>query len=143
MAPVSFFRAGQRLLSQSSSCIAAMLYLSTAIRYYLYRPAADMRKGFDSLSGLVTSHMNQQVLSGAVFIFLNRSRMHIKLLCWEGDGFALYYKRLEQGTYELPVSEGDAASITITYQQLQFMLQGVALQNIQYRKRYHKTASGY
>lgn len=119
-----------------------MIYLSAAIRYYLYHSATDMRKGFDSLSGLVSSHMNQPVLSGSVFIFLNRSRTHIKLLCWEGDGFALYYKRLEQGTYELPVSAGGAASMPITHQQLQFMLQGVVLQNIQYRKRYHKTPSG-
>jgi hypothetical protein len=120
-----------------------MLHLSAAIRYYLYRPAADMRKGFDSLSGIVSSHMNQPVLSGSVFIFLNRSRTHIKLLCWEGDGFALYYKRLEQGTYELPVSVDDVTSMSISHQQLQFMLQGVALQNIQYRKRYHKTPLTY
>lgn len=121
----------------------AMLHLSPAVRYYLYRAPADMRKGFDSLSGIVSSQMNQQVLTASVFIFVNRSRTHIKLLCWESDGFALYYKRLEQGTYELPMCTGDAASMTITHQQLQFMLQGVALQNIQYRKRYNKIPAGY
>jgi transposase len=116
-----------------------MLHLSSTVRYYLYRCPADMRKGFDSLSGIVTSGMNQQVLDGSIFIFLNRNRTHIKLLLWEGDGFSLYYKRLEQGTYELPLDNTGAASMNITYQQLQFMLQGVALQKIEYRKRYVKT----
>ncbi len=115
-----------------------MLYLPSTIRYYLYRAPADMRKGFDSLSGIVSSQMHQQVLDGSIFIFLNRNRTHIKLLLWEGDGFALYYKRLEQGTYELPLCNGITTSLSITYQQLQFMLQGVALQKIEYRKRYKK-----
>ena len=68
-----------------------MLHLPSTIRYYLYRSPANMRKGLDSLSGIVTSQMNQQVLDGSIFIFLNRNRTHIKLLLWEGDGFSLYY----------------------------------------------------
>lgn len=116
-----------------------MLHLPSTIRYYLYRAPADMRKGFDSLSGIVSSQMNQQVLDGSIFIFLNRNRTHIKLLLWEGDGFALYYKRLEQGTYELPLSDTNTTAESITYQQLQFMLQGVALQKIEYRKRYARS----
>jgi transposase len=99
-----------------------------------------MRKGFDNLSGIVSSQMERQVLDGSVFIFLNRSRTHIKLLHWEGDGFALYYKRLERGTYELPVHDTGGASLHVSYQQLQFMLQGVALKKIEYRKRYQRTA---
>lgn len=117
-----------------------MLHLSAAVKYFLYSRPADMRKGFDSLSGIVSSHMQSQVLNGSVFIFINRSRTHIKLLHWEGDGFGLYYKRLERGTYELPVHDGTSASLEVTYQQLQFMLQGIALKKIEYRKRYQKTA---
>ena len=113
-----------------------MLHLSSTIQYFLYRSPADMRKGFDSLSGIVSLQMNQQVLDGSIFIFLNRNRTHVKLLLWEGDGFALYYKRLEQGTYELPLADADTTTLNLTYQQLQFMLQGVALQKIEYRKRY-------
>lgn len=113
-----------------------MLHLASTLRYYLYQAPADMRKGFDSLSGIVSAQMNQQVLDGSIFIFLNRKRTHIKLLLWEGDGFALYYKRLEQGTYELPLTGTDATSMGITYQQLQFILQGVALQKIEFRRRY-------
>ena len=120
-----------------------MLHLSTTVRYYLYRSAADMRKGFDSLAGIVSSQMQCNACSGDIFIFLNRNRTHLKLLLWEGDGFSLYYKRLEQGTYELPVCSSADTRIPITAQQLQFILQGVVLGKIVYRKRYEKKASGY
>ena len=120
-----------------------MLHLSSSIRYYLYRLPADMLKGFDSLSGLVTSCMQYNACSGDIFIFLNKHRTHIKLLLWEGDGFALYYKRLEQGTYELPVCNDSDSSMHITQQQLQFILQGVSLGKIEYRKRYKKKVLSY
>lgn len=95
-----------------------------------------MRKGFDSLSGLVTSSMQMNVLSGSVFIFLNKKHNQVKLLLWEGDGFALYYKRLEKGTYELPLSDDKNDSLIISSQQLQLILQGISLKSIQRRKRY-------
>lgn len=120
-----------------------MLHLSCSIRYYLYRSPADMRKGFDSLAGIVTSGMQHNACSGDIFIFLNRNRTHIKLLLWEGDGFSVYYKRLEQGTYELPLCSSSDAKMAITAQQLQFILQGVALAKIEYRKRYKKTDLSY
>ena len=94
-----------------------------------------MRKGFDSLSGLVTSCMQLGVLSGSVFIFLNKKHNQVKLLLWEGDGFALYYKRLEKGTFELPPGD-DKESLSISSQQLQFILQGISLKSIRRRKRY-------
>ena len=99
-----------------------------------------MRKGFDSLSGLVSSQMKGDVLSGAVFIFLNKKHNQVKLLLWEGDGFALYYKRLEKGTYELPVCTPDTPSLSITNEQLQLILQGICLRSVQHRKRYKHPA---
>ena len=112
-----------------------MLHLSAACNYYLYRGSTDMRKGFDSLSGLVSSQMQLNVLSGSVFIFLNKKHNQVKLLLWEGDGFALYYKRLEKGTFELPPGD-DKESLSISSQQLQFILQGISLKSIRRRKRY-------
>src|SRR5215210_1029306 len=117
-----------------------MLHLSPAVQYYLYTGITDMRKGFDSLCGIVSSQMNLNALSGAIFIFINRRRNQVKLLLWEGDGLSLYYKRLEQGTYELPSQSNEDSSTCLSHQQLQFILQGVALQKIQYRKRYKKVA---
>ena len=113
-----------------------MLHLSSACTYYLYQGNTDMRKGFDSLSGLVSAHMQLNALSGSVFILLNKKHNQVKLLLWEGDGFALYYKRLEQGTFELPVEEDKKGSFSISSEQLQFILQGIALKSIKRRKRY-------
>jgi transposase len=112
-----------------------MLALSDACRYFLYCPAADMRKSFYSLAAIVREQMQGDPLSGDIFIFLSRRRNHIKLLRWERDGFALYSKRLEQGTYELPVLEQEN-SFVITHQQLILILQGISLQQVRYRKRY-------
>jgi len=113
-----------------------MLHLSAACKYYLYYGDADMRKGFDSLSGIVSEQMKLSALSGSVFIFVNRRRNQLKLLLWEGDGFSLYHKRLEKGTYELPAQSDKAASLNITHQQLQFILQGISLKSVRHRKRY-------
>ncbi|SRR6266496_621014 len=63
-----------------------MLHLSPSCRYYLYAGNADMRKGFNSLSGMVSSQMQLNVLDGSVFIFMNKKHNQIKLLLWEGDG---------------------------------------------------------
>lgn len=115
-----------------------MLHLSPAVRYYLYTSHTDMRKGFDSLCGIISSQMALDALSGAVFIFINKKRNQVKLLLWEGDGLSLYYKRLERGTYERPSSAENTTSASLNYQQLQFILQGVALQKIRYRRRYQK-----
>ena len=117
-----------------------MLHLSSSCTYYLYNGNADMRKGFDSLYGLVSSQMHCDVLSGSIFIFINKKHNQVKLLLWEGDGLSLYHKRLEKGTYELPVAANASSPITISAQQLQFILQGVSLQKIHFRPRYKKTA---
>src|SRR5215216_4300445 len=113
-----------------------MLHLSFACRYYLYGGDTDMRKGFDSLSGIVSSQMNEDALSGSVFIFFNKKHNQVKLLLFEGDGFAMYYKRLEQGTYELPASNGKSHSLQVSSEQLQLILQGISLRSVRRRKRY-------
>ena len=99
-----------------------------------------MRKGFDSLCGIVTSQLKMDALSGSIFIFINKKRNQLKLLLWEGDGFSIYYKRLEKGTFEMPDAGNESPSALITAQQLQFILQGVSLQKIHFRKRYKKVA---
>jgi transposase len=99
-----------------------------------------MRKGFDSLSGIVTSALKMDVLSGAVFIFINKKHNQVKLLLWEGDGFAIYYKRLEKGTYEIPAVTKSNGEFSITQEALQHILQGVSLKSIRKRKRYQQMA---
>jgi transposase len=116
-----------------------MLHLSASCKYYLYRQPTDMRKGFDSLSGIVISELKMDVLNGAVFIFINKKHNQVKLLLWEGDGFALYYKRLEEGTYEMPATVKNHTEFSITHEALQHILQGVSLKSIRKRKRYQQT----
>lgn len=117
-----------------------MLHLSASCNYYLYCGHADMRKGFDSLNGIVKSRMALDALNGSVFIFLNRRRTRIKLLLWEGDGFSIYYKRLEKGTYELPANTGGSSALPMDARQLQFILQGVSLKKISFRTRLQRSA---
>jgi transposase len=100
-----------------------------------------MRKGFDSLCGIVSSRLKMDALSGCVFIFINKRRNQLKLLLWEGDGFALYYKRLEKGTFEIPANtQSDSLSLAVSAQQLQFIVQGISLEKVQFRKRYQRVA---
>jgi len=115
-----------------------MLHLSASCRYYLHRSATDMRKGFDSLCGIVSSQLQMNVLSGAVFIFINKKQTQVKLLLWEGDGLAVYYKRLEKGTYEVPLINKNDEDISISHEALQHILQGVSLRSVRKRKRYQQ-----
>lgn len=112
------------------------IVFSSSIRYYLHGGAVDMRKGFDSLSGLVTEHFQLSAMSGHVFIFINAHRNLIKLLHWQGDGFAIFHKRLERGTYELPKQNNHSKTIQLTHHQLQFILDGIVLSGIKKRRRY-------
>lgn len=112
--------------------------MSTSCRYFYYNGVADMRKGAYSLSGLVRGEMNQDVLSGDVFIFISRRGNKIKLLQWDGDGFALYEKGLERGTFERPVSEHNG-HFNMSAHQLHYILNGVVLKSIRYKKRYSHT----
>ena len=113
-----------------------MLQLSTATQYYWYNGVADMRKGFDSLCGMVSQYMGANVLDGGVFIFVNRRRNQIKLLTWEGDDLAIYHKRLEKGGYELPHLCVGNTCAQVDALQLQLILQGIVLQSVRKKRRF-------
>ena len=116
-----------------------MLSFSSTQRYFLYRPATDMRKGFAGLSGLVREYIDHELMSGDVFIFINRRRDRIKLLMWDVTGFALYYKQLERGTFELPNTDSNASS-ELRWSDLVMLLEGIEIKSIKRRKRYRKSA---
>lgn len=104
----------------------------------MYVPPADMRKGFDGLSGLVSGELNRDPLDGSVYIFINRRKDRIKLLLWDRTGMLLFYKRLEKGTFELPIVESLSGGLTLRWEVLIMMLEGYSLQGITSRKRYNK-----
>ena len=108
------------------------ILFSDRYRYFIYRSGCGMRKGYDGLSGIVRNEWKKDPLSGDVFIFLSKQRNKIKLLHWQKDGFIIYSKRLEKGTFELPKDN----SIEISAHQLQFILEGIYLSSIKKRMRY-------
>jgi transposase len=116
-----------------------MLLISEHQRYFVFTGVTDMRKGFDTLCGLVRAEMKMNPMSGDMYIFFNRSRTHVKILLWERDGFAIYFKRLERGTFELPSSNSSIAN-AISAQTLALILQGIVLSSVRRKKRYEHAA---
>ncbi len=115
-----------------------MLSLPTKVRVFLGTRATDMRKCFDGLHGLVLEVLRQDPQSGDLFVFLNRRRDRVKILLWEGDGLAIWYKRLESGTFALPAGSGD--SLTLTSAELSLLLSGIDLKQTKPRKRYRRAS---
>jgi transposase len=107
-----------------------------ASRYYLYREPTDIRKSFDGLCGLVSERLGQNPMSGDVFIFINRPRNRMKLLRWEPGGFVLFYKRLERGTFELPILPSGVHSQRIGYGELAMIITGISMKYAKKRRRF-------
>lgn len=115
-----------------------MISLPSSVQYFLFRHPADMRKGPDKLCGLVRDYIKKDPLSGSIFIFINRRGDQIKLLHWEGDGFAIYCKRLQEGMFELPAIHTTADSIRLNADELMMMLRGIVLTSVKKHKRYRR-----
>lgn len=118
-----------------------MFALTAQQHYFFYHLPTDMRKGFNGLSGLVRNELEKDPLSGDVFIFINRRRNRMKLLVWENSGFVLYYKILEQGTFELPTND-EGTSRQINWRDLVLILEGVVLSSVRKRKRFSLSKTG-
>jgi len=106
-----------------------------ASRVYLCTATADMRKGFDSLAALVKDFLGQDPLSGHLFLFVGRSRDRLKILYWDTDGFALWYKRLEEGTYRLPTARENQHGVELKASELAMLLEGIDLKSIRRMNR--------
>jgi len=116
--------------------------LSAAVRVFLCTRPTDLRKGFDGLSGLVREGFSQDPLSGHLFLFLNRRRDRIKILYFDRDGLAIWYKRLEVGSFQnLEPMRGAAqlagsAGVELSATDLALILNGIDLATARRRKRY-------
>ena len=121
-----------------------MLSLAHNTRIYVYRPAADLRKSFDGLTGLVRSAFQADPRDGSWFLFFNKRRDRLKVLAWEPDGFAIWYKRLEAGSFEalrgVETRGADADSLELDATELTLLLSGVSLATAQRRKRFAASA---
>ena len=108
-----------------------MLAPSDEAKVYLWTKATDMRCGFDRLVGLVQEQMGLQVLSGGIYVFVARARDRVKLLWWDRDGYALFYKRLEAGTFKITCKDG---AEELTGVDLKLLLSGMDIERIKLRK---------
>ena len=101
--------------------------LSAAVRVFLCTRPTDMRKSFDGLTGLVQECFGQDPLTGHLFLFLNRRRDRIKILYFDRDGLAIWYKRLEAGSFEMPRTAA-RDGVELQPAQLAMILSGIDLQ---------------
>ena len=115
---------------------------SLRVGVYLCTAPTDMRKGFDTLAALVREHLGRDPLSGDLFLFLSRGQDRLKALTWEADGFALFYKRLEAGTYRLPPHEPGIKGVTLKASELAMLLDGIDLQSVRRSPRYRREPGG-
>ena len=116
-----------------------MLSLASTLRIFLAVEPADMRKGFDGLSQLVRERIDQDPLSGHLFVFRNRRRDRVKILYWDRDGFALWYKRLEKGTFRFP--EAKDGRVEVTPAEMAAVLEGIDLSRARRLPRFALPAS--
>lgn len=117
-----------------------MIGLPDTTPILLYTEPVDFRKGFDGLTGIVTGSLGQSVTNGSLFLFVNRKRDRIKALWWETGGLTLWYRRLEQGTVELPKPQRDQSHLTIDSVELAMWIAGVSLSSAKKRRKRMKVA---
>lgn len=91
---------------------------------YAWREPVDMRKSFEGLIAVTKHVLEEDPLSGSVFLFRNRASNYVKLLVWDRTGYVLYAKKLERGKFKLFL---EAQKQIINEQQLSFLLDGIAL----------------
>jgi transposase len=116
-----------------------MIMLPSAVRIFLCTRSTDLRKSFDGLSGLVQECFDQELLTGHLFLFLNRRRDRLKILYFDRDGLAIWYKRLEVGSFQLP-EPVPRDGIELQPAQLAMLLSGIDLHTARQRKRFRRPA---
>lgn len=124
-----------------------MLSIPRTTRVFLATEPTDMRKGFDGLFALVENVIREDPFSGHLFVFRNRRRDRLKVLWWDTDGLAIFYKRLERGNYQFPTDSVVTKSGTtssrceIRSDELSLLLAGIDLGSVKRRRRYQRPVS--
>lgn len=111
-----------------------MFFPESSTKIWLYQAPTDMRKSFHGLAALVKNKLKENALSGDLFIFVNRRLTLMKILYFDRNGYCIWYKKLEQGTFQ--TLEKNEEKIPLDYTQLKLILEGIDLTSIQQRKRY-------
>jgi transposase len=118
-----------------------MLMATSSLRVFAHRDPTDMRKSFSGLVGLVETELGQQIESGDLFLFFNRRRDRVKVLYFVGDGLVIFYRMLEQGTFEVPAAtaaNSNTAGVELRLSDLTLILEGIELASVKRRKRWRR-----
>ena len=115
-----------------------MLSVPATVRIFLATSPTDMRKSFDGLQGLVEAVFEADLLSGHLFLFINRRRDRIKIMFWDRDGLIIWYKRLEAGTFQLPTMAKGQQTVELEATRLSLLLGGIDMNTARQRKRYRR-----
>jgi transposase len=110
------------------------------LRIFVCQAPTNMTYSFDSLMGLAQEIFNQDPTSGHLFVFFNRVRDRVKILCWDQDGFCIWYKRLEAGAFQMLTTSGDEQGFELEYWQLASLLDGLDLRTGRRRQRYQRVS---
>lgn len=110
--------------------------LTSQVRIFFCLQAADMRQSFEGLRTLVAQHLGQNPLSGDLFVFRNVRGDRLKILYWNGDGFAIWYKLLEKGTFRFPQQPSANGAVEIDAATLAMILAGIDLSSVRRQKRF-------
>lgn len=110
------------------------------VRVFLCTIPTKMNYSFDTLMGLTQQIFDQDPLSGHLFLFVNPQRDRLKILFWDNDGLAIFYKRLESGTFQLPKSTRGEHGVELDERQLNRLLTGLDLRTGRRRKRYRRVS---
>lgn len=113
-----------------------MLTMPPNVRIFLALQPVDMRRSFDGLAGQVKHTLRLDPLSGHLYVFLNRRRTLMKILFFDRTGYCILYKRLEQGTFQLPEADPETGRVELAPADLALILEGIDLRHIKRRKRY-------
>jgi transposase len=115
-----------------------VIHLPASVRVYLCIAPCDMRRSFDGLHALVTNTLQLDAYAGHLFVFANRRKDRVKIMYWDRDGFAVWAKRLEEGTYAMPFGKSGEMRHEISGPELAALLSGIDLSQAKRRKRYHR-----
>lgn len=118
-----------------------MLSIPGAVKIFLAVAPTDLRKSHDGLAALVEHVLEADPFSGQLFVFRNKRADRVKLLYWDGDGYVLWYKRLEVGSFRFPTAEAGTTRVPIAASDLTMLLSGVDLASVKRSHRYHRKDS--
>jgi len=107
--------------------MSKILHIAQDANFYLYRKPIKMSYSFDRLAALIRTELNTDIINGDVFIFLNKQRATIKIMVYEDKGFSIFYRRLDAGSFQLPLIASDHVSYKMNVDQMDHMLSGVTV----------------